>query len=315
LGVFWCGLEAVYDPANPAWGNCDIDGMFNVEANGVTKEPSTTAMATYTISENEVYSFHFGADVAPEIEAGSLQAQAMILQRIVPSEEDPAVYFIHVNGDVSDFSLVNNNANNAVLASFEVAVAASPSSTAAPSTVLTVAGTGTSRNGEACVFPFMYNGITYDSCTCVDLGTYWCGLSAMPAVDGKYGLCDTNTFNTTTVPCEANAGNPASGGETIFNNDFVPEDNTNESTSSAAGGGLSSSAVIAIVAGVLATVLVAVGIAMHRQQTSSSHVLPFDKEINKEVDIFGGFGSRDEDAIPGDISNGTRLFHIRDTEV
>ncbi len=56
----------------------------------------------------------------------------------------------------------------------------------APSDVPSVGGNG---GGKKCWFPFLYNGVQYDSCTDVDHGQEWCSVTANYDKDGLWGNC------------------------------------------------------------------------------------------------------------------------------
>jgi len=45
-----------------------------------------------------------------------------------------------------------------------------------------------------CVFPFIYKGKTYDSCTTVDFGRKWCSLTSNYDRDGLHGYCESSDY-------------------------------------------------------------------------------------------------------------------------
>ena len=52
-------------------------------------------------------------------------------------------------------------------------------------------------NGQKCIFPFIYKGETYNSCTKVDSYLAWCALELNPngngeVIPGKWADCDPN---------------------------------------------------------------------------------------------------------------------------
>ena len=55
-----------------------------------------------------------------------------------------------------------------------------------------VATRGGNAEGASCTFPFVYKGITYESCTTVELGRFWCSIDPVfrPAQGGRWGNCD-----------------------------------------------------------------------------------------------------------------------------
>ena len=46
--------------------------------------------------------------------------------------------------------------------------------------------------GKICVFPFIYKGISYQSCTTVDHDRLWCATTSNYDKDSKWGNCDVN---------------------------------------------------------------------------------------------------------------------------
>eukprot|EP00096_Caligus_rogercresseyi_P013896 TRINITY_DN647_c0_g1_i14.p1 TRINITY_DN647_c0_g1~~TRINITY_DN647_c0_g1_i14.p1 ORF type:complete len:313 (+),score=3.49 TRINITY_DN647_c0_g1_i14:40-978(+) len=67
-------------------------------------------------------------------------------------------------------------------------------------TTATSSGCATT-NGKNCVFPFMYNGVSYSTCTTVDFGNNaWCATSLTSSGESNaYGLCSSSCPLETTV--------------------------------------------------------------------------------------------------------------------
>ena len=62
-----------------------------------------------------------------------------------------------------------------------------------PATVVTVGG---NANGVRCVFPFIFAGQTYSSCTTRDADRPWCSTTANFTKDGSWGYCPVKSKGT-----------------------------------------------------------------------------------------------------------------------
>ena len=60
------------------------------------------------------------------------------------------------------------------------------------------------ENEGSCVFPFRYNGKTYNSCTVENSDNYYCSHSADYDEDGDWGDCDLGSYKSP-VTVHANA--------------------------------------------------------------------------------------------------------------
>ena len=71
------------------------------------------------------------------------------------------------------------------------------------SEVVTLVGKGNPGDGRPCVFPFLYQGKQYDSCTCDGApAMLWCATTSDLERDLQWGFCDTVTFNASAVQCQ-----------------------------------------------------------------------------------------------------------------
>ena len=52
------------------------------------------------------------------------------------------------------------------------------------------------EDNHCCVFPFVFNGTSFNSCTTVDASKKWCATTANYDRDKQWGLCDGMTFDT-----------------------------------------------------------------------------------------------------------------------
>merc|ERR1712203_1319610 len=51
------------------------------------------------------------------------------------------------------------------------------------------------EDGQACVFPFQYDGLSYSSCTAIDSDQLWCATEVDADgdyIDGQWGNCNSN---------------------------------------------------------------------------------------------------------------------------
>uniref|UniRef100_A0A8C4RLJ8 Fibronectin type-II domain-containing protein n=1 Tax=Erpetoichthys calabaricus TaxID=27687 RepID=A0A8C4RLJ8_ERPCA len=55
---------------------------------------------------------------------------------------------------------------------------------------------GGSADRPECVFPFIYKGVTYNSCTKVDSSQEWCSITTNYDEDKLWGYCTTEGKNT-----------------------------------------------------------------------------------------------------------------------
>jgi hypothetical protein len=69
--------------------------------------------------------------------------------------------------------------------------------------VSTLVGSGNPGDGRQCAFPFVYNGQTYNSCTCDGpLSDFWCATTDNLNRDVQWGFCNTTMFDADATSCE-----------------------------------------------------------------------------------------------------------------
>merc|ERR1712048_402291 len=98
------------------------------------------------------------------------------------------------------------------------------------------------KSGQACVFPFRYNGVVYTSCTTEGQAQPWCATSVDTAgdfQDGQYGFCPsscpytgTTTTTSTTTTTTTTASTTTSGTTTTTTTTSPPPTTSTTSTTS-----------------------------------------------------------------------------------
>lgn len=136
--------------------------------------------------------------------------------------------------------------------------------TPAPNAVFTLPNTGNPAGSprRACFFPFTYNGQTYNTCTCAQLGSFWCAVTATPNQDALWGLCDPATFNSSNLVCNRGSTNALRPGDLFYTGDATSSGGSSPAGSAASG------TIAGVTVGVLLLILavVAVAVVRHRRQ-------------------------------------------------
>ena len=120
-----------------------------------------------------------------------------------------------------------------------------------------------------CVFPFIYNNVTYHNCTCATLGQPWCSLTSNYNANGYYGYCQGYTIADCAAPAAAGSILTAP----LASMDSQPQNPSLGSPSSsgtASSSGLSSGAVIGIAVAALALVATVTMAVVHANKQRSS---------------------------------------------
>ena len=139
------------------------------------------------------------------------------------------------------------------------------------SEALTLANTGSPSNSppRRCVFPFIYMGETYTSCTCAVIGRFWCSTTSDFDLDSRWGLCDPDSaFDPDAQTCDAGSFATRVDHPTSPADAFRRFDDGGEAQEVNGGGGKSSAGTAAgIAAGAVGAVLVLfVALAVFRRR-------------------------------------------------
>lgn len=124
------------------------------------------------------------------------EAEGGVALFLTPPTTGPVVYWL----GTEEGSLIRIDVVERETPALTTAVPLDPSSE-----VLTLANTGEPESSPArrCVFPFIYMGRSYTSCTCAVIGRFWCSTTDDFDLDDEWGLCDPDSaFDPSAQPCE-----------------------------------------------------------------------------------------------------------------